>query len=156
MTTLTYKHGMLAVDSRATHSGVITSPYKKLHTFPGFALGIAGCLPLSMHIVSGILPYAKGLKRGILPKITLDYSAFEDNLVCDVGIILLTKTGAYSFGSNLIVDDITDRPFALGTGSVMAYTAMHMDCNAVEAVEIACDLDPYSGRPIYSVTQEDL
>lgn len=60
------------------------------------------------------------------------------------------RSGLYNV--NEITPELIDTYEAIGSGWKYAYTALHLQHSAERAVEIACELDNFSGDPITRLT----
>lgn len=134
MTTLAFDGKILAADTRVTtSSGMVFGNTEKIISLDDGRL-LAGCGSISvLHAV------ASWLNGGEKPKLE-DGESFEG---------ILINAG----GSGHIAQEITNEmrlypaciPWASGTGEQFAMTAMRCGKNAAEAVEVAMQLDIYSG-----------
>lgn len=166
MTTIAYKNGLLAADSRMSRSGFAGNiPESKIKVCPPdkvwkigedkvIAFGVAGD-------ISGILLLQKALEEGIP----------------DSGRINVDVVGESTFNYILIGEDPTKvwdccynhnkqkninniwavrvsaiDPRSIGSGKPYALGAMSVGKTAVGAVKVAISLDPHSGGKIDSFT----
>jgi len=140
LTTIAYKDGVIAYDSRSCKpgSGLINSDdVEKRLSVRGKEFFLSG--PTS-DFVDFVAAYEDGRR--------IPYK-------CDV--VALVWTGevlqecmAGEEGEQAALIDVVpfDRPFATGSGSRFAYTAMDMGANAVEAVKMAAKRDMYTGGKV--------
>ncbi len=156
MTTLAFKDGVLASDSRATlGSGlIITDKAKKVydlrkkkgHKFLIYGervLAVAFCG--SASLIAGYIYHAL---NGELDTLRLGGLSHDD-----MGGIAITKDSAYRFSSvapNFVRYSLDD-PLADGSGLPYALSAMHLGFSAEGAVEHAKTLDSGSGGAVQSV-----
>jgi len=134
MTTIAYHENIIAVDSRATTNGVITDDNSnKIIKKNGVVFIVSGALSDFDEIVKAYNgePYDKNA----------DASAFVD----DGGTVYLAGICKDDGFWKL---DITDRSYAIGSGADHAWTALDLECNAVEAVKMAIKRNIYTGGKI--------
>lgn len=63
-------------------------------------------------------------------------------------VIVLKRDGLYEVEGHGHLVKINEPFYAIGSGAKAALGAMHMGARPVEAVEIACKIDPYCGGKI--------
>lgn len=68
----------------------------------------------------------------------------------DIDIVVLSKRGVFAYDKWCRGEKIIDRFYAIGSGTKAALGALHMGASAIQAVAIACKIDPYSAPPIVS------
>lgn len=141
MTTIVYKEGVIAYDSRATAGGtIVDDDAMKLHQKDGVSFFFTG---MPAHAEEMIEAYFKQ----------------DDSKPFDNSAIVVDGENIYQYGINK--DDGfyrhpigKDKVFSIGSGSDHAYTAMDMGCSAVEAVEMAIKRDIYTGGKVRSFLVE--
>lgn len=139
MTTLVYRSGVLAADSRCKNGSYVTpEPATKVRKLPdgslvGFCGGIAECEELAAWIES---------PEGDRPKPSVES--------CVVHIKPDGNLWLYEGGSKPYRLPVVEF-YAWGSGFGVAVGALHMGADACEAVRIACLVDPSSGGPVQSV-----
>ena len=140
MTTIAYRWGVLAADSRAGSNGWIY-PYasEKLHRLPdGTVVGLCGTLAEATKFV-------QWLKAG---------ESGDEPPLAESTIIRLRKDGSltiYEAGASF---DIKTEFGAWGSGGPVANAAMYMGADAAKAVEIASLLDDATGGKIVTMKCE--
>lgn len=136
MTTIAYKDGVIAYDSRVTRGSLIDhDDYEKLIHRNGHQFLFTGCGPDFSSLIDEFL----GVKAGDRP---LDASGM---VVTNGGICLIGRDAESGFW----VDDVwMDRPFAIGSGRDFALAAMDMGASAEEAVRAAMKRDVYTGGKV--------
>jgi hypothetical protein len=72
----------------------------------------------------------------------------------DFTCLVLTPQGLFEYDVYCQPERIEEDFYAVGSGAKAALAAMHCGKSAVEAVRIACRIDPYSGGRIVSETLE--
>ncbi len=136
MTTLVFRDGVLAADSRCTNNDWIASgAIRKVRRLAdGTLLGFCGTLP-------DVSRLAEALEAGKddLPEI-------------DGKVVVIRPSGAIRVYEDKGWFDLDPAPFhAWGSGMPPALGALHMGASAEQAVRIACLVDSGSGGPVRSV-----
>ncbi len=142
MTTIVYRDGIMAGDSRITDDNII---------FPGVDVKVykskSGWLYGACGDVSACeLFYAWARKLRDLPKKAPNplVGSFEGLIVSPRGVIMFVEGGrAWSLKADFA---------AVGSGRDAALGALHFGASAREAVECATKVDSKSGLPISSVS----
>lgn len=140
MSTVAYRGGVLAADSRAYGGKYAATPgaKRKLYRLPdGSILGV----------VSGIVGFserfAAWLESGAVPdKFGDGEQAFKALLVRPSCKVFLYVDSLYPSGP------IDSEFYAVGSGDDYALGAMACGCSAVQAVEIAARFDPHTGGEV--------
>jgi hypothetical protein len=140
MTTIAWDGFHLATDTKITNGDHLFGFGKKIHKLnDGSYLAAAG----SQDFIYSVIDWLNG---GEKPEIKDD-----DRFI---GLIIsLDENG------NKMQTELSERlrkwpacvPWAGGTGEPYALTAMMCGKNAIEAVRIACEMDPYSGGQVESI-----
>jgi len=136
MTTIAYDGTTLAVDSLVTFGSLAFGTGKKL-----FKLKDGGFVAFSgnMSLVPEVLSWLQGGDKPV---------PGEDE---DVNGLMIDKKGvAWEFGTDLRLFPACI-PWAGGSGYCVALTAMRCGKTAVQAVEVACEMDIRTRGPIQSV-----
>lgn len=151
----------MAGDAKSTPSpghnsrGSVTN---KIREVDGWLVGMAGCFSL-FEVAADRLKKALASGRPP-PTMLLDMSDLIKDSRGDQGddIFLLLwhpKYGAYhcetTTGGHVLANSVQGDFFAIGSGSQLALAAMMAGAGPERAVEIACELDPSSGRPVNSI-----
>lgn len=139
MTTIAYRAGVLAGDSQATDDQVWqTNKVERIGTSAGELL-VGWCGDVHASLV-----FVEWLKNDQSRKPDLSNEDFE--------AIVVAKTGRVTIWNQSLV---SWRPkgkfFAIGSGAQSAMGAMHAGKSAIEAVKIACKVDPYTRGPVRSL-----
>ena len=144
MTTIAFKHGVMAADSRATTEDGRHIRCEKLY-----------------RVVAAGTPALVGLAGGSFDGLAfLDWLVGEDDkppqrLIdgeADFWAMVYNKNGLFLYDKWCRPDKVLDSVFAIGSGSKAALGAMHAGADAARAVEIACKIDVYSALPIVSMS----
>lgn len=139
MTTVAYRKGVLAADSQATDAQVWrTRKIERVNTSAGELL-VGWCGEVfAAHVFMEWLKNDKNRKPDIGNE---DFEA-----------IVIAQTGRVTIWNQSLVPWRPRGPFfAIGSGAKAALGAMHAGKGALEAVKIACKIDPYSSGPIHSL-----
>ncbi len=139
MTTIAYRDGIMAADSRA-YSGnrdYMGAKAKIERLEDGTLIGV------SSTVVGGGEEVREWVKAGTNPKAELN-KGFTLLLVKPDGKVFV------AVDTTLLSGPLTADFFAVGTGSDIALGAMGMGATAIKAVEVGCRLDPWSALPIYA------
>lgn len=147
MTTIAYRDGVIASDSRTTCKHHIDSDTtKKLFKLPdGAVIGMAGAWDPGMDLFYAL---KKAIKDGAdkktkdLPIVRGKYQAI---VVCPNGDTWFNDMGSWT---NLKEFDY--EYYAIGSGTVAALSAMDAGATAKEAVAVGIKRDMYSGGKIQS------
>lgn len=152
MTTIAYRDGILAADSRVTvdnGSGARIHTCKKLFrkrvtegkkTFE-VIIATAGESSPGMVFVDW---YGSGKP---VPDIFLHIDA-------DFTCLVLTPKGLFEYDTFCRGEEIEEDCYAIGSGAMAALAAMHCGKSALEAVRIASRIDPHTGGRIVTETLE--
>lgn len=154
MTTIAYKDGILAADSRETSgddddSGQLAAQCEKLFRVADCVVALQGDTTAGMvwltwfrsvHETAAVLHHVPD----DLVERFLEHEA-------DFTAVVLTPSGAlYIYDEWGLPQRITAPYYAVGSGAKVAYGAMHAGAGAVAAVEAACAHDPYTSLPVHS------
>ncbi len=148
MTTIVYRDGIIAADSRTT-----------THTEEG-GTRIFHCEKLYRKVIE-----KEGAREDVIfaaagesfPSLVfIDWygsgTAVPDNLVlgeADFTVLVLKRDGLWEFDKWCRGERIIHPGFyAVGSGAKAALGALHAGCSAKRACEIACLVDPFSGPPV--------
>lgn len=153
MTTIAYRDGIIAADSRLTydteHGGsrkhICTKLYRKQitegkRTFD-VIIGTAGQSSPALLFVDW---YGTG------KEVPLQLQNLESDFTC----LILHPDGLFEADQFCRPDKILEEFYAVGSGSKEAMTAMRCGKSAVEAVRLAAQSDPYTGGRIVSMKLE--
>lgn len=140
MTTIAYRAGVLAGDSQATDSQIWrTRKIESIETSAGELL-VGWCGEVFAAQV-----FLEWLKNDKSRKPEISNEDFE-------AIVVSAKTGRVTiWNQSLAPWRPRARFYAIGSGCKAALGAMHAGKGALEAVRIACKVDPYSSAPIHSI-----
>lgn len=149
MTTIVYRDGVLAADSRATYSteagGARMHSCKKLFRKTitegkrkfDVIIATAGESSPGMVFVDW---YGSGKP---IPDVFL-------HLGGDFACLVLRPDGLFEYDVYCRPEQIHEEFYAIGSGAKAALGALHCGKSAVESVRIACRVDPYSGGRVVS------
>jgi hypothetical protein len=144
MTTIAFRDGIMAADSCITMSDESAGDYKG-HTVKLLECeyGICGLQGDSTPGMAFWHWWRHGMKDDALAERIRASGA-------DFTALTLEKDGLYVWDSWLLPELVTDEFYAIGSGTKAALGALHMGASAVEAVQIACLIDPYTAAPVLS------
>ena|SRR3974390_3360906 len=148
MTTIAYKNGILAADSRSTTDSeaggsrvfLCEKIFRKSVPVDGklteVLLATAGESSAGMVFVDW---FGSGKESPAELFLTGD---------ADFTVLVLQPDGLYEYDAYCRGTKILDPFYAIGSGAKAAMGAMHAGASAKRAVEIACKIDPFSAAPI--------
>lgn len=139
MTTIAYRDGVMAADSRAYSGGrpPIGCKAKIKRLADGTLIGVSSTVPGRGEAVIA------WFEAGANPEKVPPGDPSHRLLAVKPGGEVLFSHDAYSISGPL-----TGEFFAVGSGEEYALGAMAMGASAERAVEVACDLDVWSALPI--------
>lgn len=145
MTTIAYRAGVMASDSRA-YSGYKSSIGEKVkieRLKDGTLLGVSSTLP-------GAAENIRQWYKDGCPKDT--YYALPEKFT----LLAVKSNGeAYYADDNLMLSGpLKAEYFAIGSGGDFALGALAFGSTAIEAIQIACKLDVWSEEPFYCLTHK--
>ena len=135
MTTIAYKNGLFAYDSRSTNDNIITDDNAdKRHIVKGVVFFLCGAVSDCPRIIDAYF----GGKAGR----NIDCSGFsiDAGKLFEIGINNDEGFWKMEFRAN--------NPRAMGSGHKFALTAMDLGCNAAQAVKMAAKRDTCTGGRI--------
>lgn len=143
MTTIVYRDGVLAADSAVTDRETYVGETIKIWRSPmGVLGGVTGCLGDSAKFRDW---FVGGCQGGV--------PDFSDN---DSEALLVQPDGSVEWvGKGQKRFAIKSRFYAIGSGFKIALGALHAGASAERALEIACDIDNYTRRPILMLTHAE-
>lgn len=144
MTTIAYRNGMLAADTRSSMNGIAVSVRSKIFTGNGFAFALSGDVALLEVLKRWLTAGADQLNR---PVITYAGGEKPNMRAIVVGTTGKISVSVYDEDFMLIEEDPKSY-LAIGSGDRLAYGAMAHGATAIQAVQAACVHDPGSGLPI--------
>lgn len=147
MTTIVYRGGVMAADSRAYagYNAALGAKTKIRRLLPSGTL--LGCSSMQPGLAEAVLDwYARGARPAAAPQ--RGEGRFTLLVVKPDGRALFANDGFYLSGP------IAAPFFAIGSGEGVAQGALHAGCSALQAVEIACKVDVWSTPPIVSLTHD--
>ncbi|MDU4249020.1 proteasome subunit beta [Pseudomonas sp.] len=135
MTTIAYKDGVIAYDSRrCSGSTIVDDDYDKRHEHEGVSFFLTGAVCDLPRLIAAYF----GEKQESPVECTA--------LVVDDGKLQLV---GYDKDSGLWVDVLPqDKPYSIGSGSDHAWTAMDMGATAYQAIGLAMKRDSCTGGNI--------
>jgi len=140
MTTIAANLDLMVADSKVSIEGGVSYPTTKIIKVKGMIAGAAG----HSGDCARFLEWARGDFKNPRPK-------FEEKEGDDESInaLVLKKDGLFFFGVSYPEPEKIDAEyFAIGSGGKAARLAMRLGNDPIRAVELACEVDDYSGLPI--------
>lgn len=143
MTTIAYRAGVLAADSRVsitTEGGGdrFFDRSKKLIRKGNAIIALAGESSPGMVFAAW---YGSGKKP---PSRLIDGGA-------DFTALVLTPKGLFEYDAYCEPERVDEEFYAIGSGAKAALGAMHMGASAIQAIEIAMKIDPSTGGRVMSM-----
>lgn len=141
MTTIAANTELIACDSRCSDGASVFRVSSKIVRIPrdGVA-GFAGQVYVAHQLI-------EWMRRG-MPKKTAP--VFDDSANADV--LWLRKDGTLWLMDQTLLLIQLDEPFhAIGSGAMAARAAMRCGASPVDAVAVACEIDPGSSLPVKSM-----
>ena len=145
MTTVAYRNGVLAADSRLNWDDAYATSMTKLTKLPdGSWLSTAGAMQDGERLRKW---YEKGAVASRYPK-----------KMSIQGLLLAPDGSVWMFDDDgrIRVEENSDHFVAIGSGAPAALGAMQMGAGAVQAVEIAAKIDLATGLPVQWVTKDSV
>lgn len=143
MTTIAYRKGAMAADSRVTTEdeagGARVFSCVKLFRKGKAIIGLQGESEPGIVFLDW---YGSGKDR---PEILVHGDA-------DFTALVLTRRGLFEYGKYCTPERVIEPFYAIGSGTKVALGAMHMGADARRAVQIACKVDPYTAGPILTMS----
>lgn len=148
MTTIAYRDGVIAADSRGTDDNYHPGIYRceKLFRAGDDIIATAGDDTTGMIFVDWYTARTKGAKLKP-PSRLIDGEA-------DFCCLVLKKDGLYWCDKWCRLNKIFDEFYAIGSGAAYAMGAMAHGASAAEAVKTAMRWDPHTGGEVTQLTLE--
>lgn len=151
MTTIVYRDGVIAADSRTTvHTEEGGSRFfrcEKLYPVSNGRGRITDILATAGESSSSLV-FVDWYRNGAVTKDKPGELIEGD---ADFTVLVLRRSGLYEYDKWCRGEKILDRFYSIGSGSKAALGAMHAGANALTACRIACKVDPYSALPIVTM-----
>jgi ATP-dependent protease HslVU (ClpYQ) peptidase subunit len=140
MTTIAYRDGVMAADTQATWSDTVSRVHK-LHRLPcGGVMAGCGTYPEVLRAVE----WVKAGRKGKPPKVGTSWV-----------LLALGNGEVYAVTDNKWTKQTFIGGLAMGTGMQPAQAAMnYYNATALEAVECAATVDPYTSGPFEQMAVE--
>jgi hypothetical protein len=149
MTTICYRDGIMAGDSRAYGFDKVPvgSKMKPTRLPDGSLLGVSSSVVGCSQIVKEWV--LAGMDSKAAPHRKKEDIDFQAMLVRPDGTCILID------GNWLPSDPISEAYYAIGSGREFALAALFLGKTAAEAVEVACHLDVWTGGRVETVRHEE-
>lgn len=158
MTTIAFKDGVLAADSRETSgcedSGQLAATCTKMFSVGPFVVALQGDTTPGLAWLNwfigqyGIFKTEHTPVLGEVPADIVD--RFLEHEADFTAVVLKPSGRLFIYDEWGFPQPITAPYYAVGSGAKVAYGAMHAGASAVAAVEAACAHDPYTSGPVLS------
>lgn len=152
MTTIAYRDGVLASDSRATWDDYTKSDCIKMWKL------VSKVEPVKGPVLFGgagdlyaALLFKDWLERGGEPNLH-DRGVESDG---DFDALIVHATGIYGANRYCRLERITEPYWAHGSGRQAALAAMHCGKSAMDAVRMAARIDPFTGGRVVSMRLDE-
>lgn len=145
MTTIAFRDGVMASDSMASNEGYLQKTNcKKIYELECYRTKEPCVVGLAQGFYAGLvfLEWFVGNTGDDVMDNTLDT---EDDFEA---LVAYPDGGLYTFNRYLIAYDIDADFHAIGSGAKCAMAAMYCGRSAVEAVEVASEIDMYTGGAV--------
>jgi hypothetical protein len=153
MTTIAFKAGIVASDSRLTQGGdIMPERTPKVWFSKRHPVIYAGCGMVSQFFGAGLLLD----QMENLPWDNPVWRPHGDFDLDDATFMIVTRRSEVYYFEGKFYYPVAAPFFAMGSGSVAARAAMMAGASAEQAVEIACSLDSGSGLPVNIVRVENI
>lgn len=153
MTTIAYKDGVLATDSRATWDGHIKSNCIKMWRTQSKVEPVKGQVLLAgAGDLYAFLLFKDWLETGGEPNLHIRMVPGNDGDGNDFDAFIVHKSGIYACNYLCRIEPIYMDQWAHGSGRLAALAAMACGKSAIEAVRIAARFDAYTGGRVVSMT----
>lgn len=163
MTTIAFRDGVLAADSRETSgcedSGQLAAPCDKIFRVGPFVVALQGDTTPGMIWLnwfrtahSAVVtdnPY-KPVSRQLLPVYDELVERMLQHEADFTAVVLCPDKRLFIYDEWGFPQRITAPYYAVGSGSKVAYGALFNGASATAAVEAACAHDPYTSLPVHS------
>lgn len=136
MTIIAFDGKMLAADKQLTEGNTKQTVTKIWRTEIGL-MAICGDYLKALEIKSWILQV---MPVELYPLYDEEHEGTE--------VLVVNNNKIEVYGKSPYPKTIEDERFAMGSGKSFALAAMHLNCNAQQAVQTACDFDIYCGMGV--------
>lgn len=143
MTTIAFDGKTLAADKRASSQGLVFT-VTKVRKIRGHMVAASGAYASIQELLAW---YSAGADASKLP----EFQRTDDfvNL-----LIIDEKGGIFELQRGPIPFKVEEKFYAIGSGRDFAIAAMHLGCNAVDAVKVAAVFDSGTGNGVDTLTLE--
>lgn len=138
MTTIAYSQGIMAADRLAINGQGRKMTATKIHKIDGHLVGISGSFDISIALLSW---FKNGRDDDHWPQLQHDERECTMMVVTPEGVITVYER----YPLPLVFHD---KFHAIGSGCDFALAAMHLGCDPVKAIEVAAELDAYTGHGV--------
>lgn len=153
MTTIAYRNGVIAADSRVTVSSDAGGD-RNFHTKKLFRtyVDIKGTQSEVILATAGeSAPGSLFVEQWSTGKSLTEIRDLFTYSEADFTILVVTENGLFEVDKWCILEPVYEEFYAIGSGSKLAMGAMEAGVSAQKAVEIACRRDPYTALPVVTM-----
>lgn len=151
MTTIAYRDGVLAADSRMTREGGDSGSGDWVHSCNKIYRVFAGTEDVALIATAG----ENGPGELFVEQYSERKLVREDFADADFECLVLNREGLFLYDKWCRPTRIEQKFFAIGSGAKAALGAMYAGVSSVTAVEIACHIDPYTALPVVWAQLDD-
>lgn len=152
MTTIAYKAGVLASDSRMTWGGHIKASGVKMWRIDSRVAPVKGEVLLGIcGYVAAALLFKDWLETGGEPNLVKRGVEADDTF----GALIVHKSGLYTADHLCRLEVMPEQFWADGSGTLAALAAMACGKSAIEAVRLAGRFDAFTGGRVISMSLEE-
>lgn len=153
MTTIAYRNGVIAADSRVTVSSEAGGD-RNFHTKKLFRarVDIKGVQSEVILATAGeSAPGSLFVEQWSTGKSLTEIRDLFTYSEADFTVLVVTEHGLFEVDKWCVLEPVYEVFYAIGSGSKLAMGAMEAGASAQKAVEIACRRDPYTALPVVTM-----
>jgi ATP-dependent protease HslVU (ClpYQ) peptidase subunit len=158
MTTILAYRNVMVADSRVSECGVAYRT-RKLYSIGKMIVGCSGCSIYINEFVRQLREFDGDFSQLKAPK---GIEAEDDEGDPEFAALVLDESGLYVFGIDFVPDRVDGLYHAIGSGRKAALGALEVmrrlpviSVNPITAVEVACEVDIFSGGPVHFMSLDD-
>jgi ATP-dependent protease HslVU (ClpYQ) peptidase subunit len=142
MTTVVYSNGVMAADRMACEGNNKSGRMTKIFRVNGHLVGFSGAADVSMMLLRW---FENGANAEDWP------DPHDDGM--EASMLVVTPTGQVLQYERFPVPLVMEhKHHGIGSGRDFALAALHLGLDPIKAVELACELDAYSGGGVDSLS----
>lgn len=149
MSTIAYRDGIIAADTLASTGNKTMTGVRKIGRTDRFLFGLAG----RFSGVHRIYNWVKEIEKDTSPHDFYKHMESLETLGLDATVLLVEKDGTiWTMTDDGGVCKVAATYESIGSGQDFALGAMYVGASASDAIEAACNFDPYSGGEVHTVS----